>query len=178
VSDSEGGQVARGEHGEVWVRSPTACDGYHRLPEQTAALFADGWIRTNDIGWMDEEGYLYLTDRKDFMIITGAINVFPSVVENVISEHPAVQDVAVVGAPHPKWGEAIVAVVELCPNAQARAEELLDMCRGKLGSFEVPKHIEFVDQLPRNATGKLARADIRKRITEHPERLPWSKGDQ
>jgi acyl-CoA synthetase (AMP-forming)/AMP-acid ligase II len=177
VADDEGNQAPRGEHGEVWVRSPTACQGYHQLPEQTANLFVGDWIRTNDIGWMDEEGYLYLTDRKDFMIITGAINVFPSVVENVIREHPAVQDVAVVGVRHPRWGEAIVAVVELCPGAQARPEDLLAVCRGKLAAFEVPKHIEFVAELPRNATGKIARTEILNRVTEHPERLPWNMDD-
>jgi acyl-CoA synthetase (AMP-forming)/AMP-acid ligase II len=111
------------------------------------------------------------------MIITGAINVFPSVVENVISEHPAVQDVAVVGAPHPKWGEAIVAVVELRPSAHARPEELIDMCQDKLASFEVPKHIEFVDELPRNATGKLAKSEVRTCVTEHPEWFPWNVDD-
>jgi acyl-CoA synthetase (AMP-forming)/AMP-acid ligase II len=176
IMDDDGRPVACGDTGEVWLRSPMNCLGYHRLPDQTEALLAGDWIRSHDIGRMDEEGFLYLTDRKNFMIITGGMNVYPSAVENVLATHPAVQDVAVVGAEHPEWGEAVVAVVELRPDENADPGELVAFCRGRLGAFEVPKFVKIVDTLPRGVTGKVLKAALIGEFVEHPEQLPWNPG--
>jgi acyl-CoA synthetase (AMP-forming)/AMP-acid ligase II len=175
VMDDEGRPVAPGETGEVWLRSPMNCLGYHGLPEQTEALLAGEWIRSHDIGWMDDEGFLYLTDRKNFMIITGGMNVYPNVVENVLATHPAVADVAVVGAEHPEWGEAVVAVVEPRPGVEAEPPELIAFCRERLGAFEVPKYVRIVDVLPRGVTGKILKPALIAEFVEHPDQLPWNR---
>ncbi|MCX6462749.1 MAG: AMP-binding protein [Pseudonocardiales bacterium] len=175
VTDDDGREVARGESGEVRLRSPMNCLGYHRLPELTAGLLDGEWIRTHDIGRMDDEGYLYLTDRKNFMIITGGMNVYPSVVENVLAQHPDVADVAVVGAAHEEWGEAVVAIVEARRGATPDPAGLLTFCRERLGAFQVPKHVAVVDALPRGVTGKVLKPTIIADLTEHPERLPWHR---
>jgi len=136
--------------------------GYLHLPKQTKEVLKDGWFRTNDIGRLDEEGYLYLTDRQKFLIISGAANVFPSAVEAVLAEHPAISEVAVVGIPHPDWGEAVVAAVKLAPAATLSTEELIAFCKERLGRWEVPKHIEFVQDLPKGITGKLDKKGLQK----------------
>ncbi|MBW0091155.1 AMP-binding protein [Pseudonocardia sp. KRD-184] len=175
VTDDDGREVARGERGEVRLRSPMNCLGYHRLPELTAGLLDGAWIRTHDIGRMDDEGYLYLTDRKDFMIITGGMNVYPSVVENVLAQHPDVADVAVVGAAHEEWGEAVVAMVEPRRGATPDPAGLVSFCRERLGAYQVPKHVAVVDALPRGVTGKVLKPTIIAELAEHPERLPWHR---
>lgn len=175
VTDDSGREVPRGERGEVRLRSPMNCLGYHRLPELTAGLVDGDWIRTHDIGWMDDEGYLHLTDRKNFMIITGGMNVYPSVVENVLAQHPHVADVAVVGAAHEEWGEAVVAVVEPRRGTTVDPAELVAHCREHLGAFQVPKHVAVVDALPRGVTGKVLKPEIIAGLAEHPERLPWHR---
>jgi acyl-CoA synthetase (AMP-forming)/AMP-acid ligase II len=172
--DYDGNPVARGETGEIWLRSPMNCSGYHRLPEQTQALVAGDWIRSHDIGRMDREGLLYLTDRKNFMIITGGMNVYPSVVENVLAEHPEIGDVAVVGAAHPEWGEAVVAVIEPRPGTRPDPLEVVAYCRDRLGAFEVPKHVKIVPLLPRGVTGKVSKPSLVDELTQHPEQLPWN----
>ena len=175
VTDDDGREVARGERGEVRVRSLMNCLGYHRLPELTTGLLDGAWIRTHDIGWMDDEGYLYLTDRKDFMIITGGMNIYPSVVENLLARHPDVADVAVVGAAHEEWGEAVVAMVEPRRGATPDPAELIAFCREHLGGFQVPKHIAVVGELPRGVTGKVLKPTIIAGLAEHPEQLPWHR---
>ena len=107
------------------------------------------------------------------MIISGAFNVFPVVVENVLAEHPAIRECAVVGAPHPEWGEAVVAVVSLRPGTSASPQELIEFCRGKVGKWEVPKHVEIIDELPKGGTHKIAKHQLREGFRQHPETLPW-----
>jgi acyl-CoA synthetase (AMP-forming)/AMP-acid ligase II len=135
--------------------------GYHNLPEETAAVLRNGWLRTGDLGRRDERGYFYLVDRKKFMIVTGGYNVYPIVVENALAEHPAVGEVAVMGIPDDRWGEAVFAVV--VPTAPVTAEELTGFCRARLAAFEVPKRIDFEDALPRGATGKVLKRQLRDR---------------
>lgn len=177
VVNEAGSTVDMGERGEVWLRSPMNCVGYHRLPEQTERLMAGEWIRTHDIGWMDDEGFLYLTDRKDFMIITGGMNVYPSVVENVLAEHPAVRDVAVVGVEHPEWEEAVVAMIEPRGGEHPDPGELVAFCRERLGAFEVPKYVKVVEELPRGVTGKILKPALIAELKRHPEQLPWNAGE-
>ena len=154
--------VPAGTVGEVWVRSPTCVREYWRRPEETAyTMRADGWLRTADLGQVDEEGYVYLSDRLGDMIISGGENVSASEVESVLSRYPGVREVAVVGAPHERWGEAPVAFVVAEADAVIDAQELLAFARTQLARYKLPDAIHLVDELPRNATGKILRRDLR-----------------
>jgi acyl-CoA synthetase (AMP-forming)/AMP-acid ligase II len=154
------------------VRSETIMRGYRNLPEQTAASISDGWFKTGDLGRRDERGYYYLLDRKSFLVISGGYNVYPVVVENALAQHPAVREVAAFGAPHPKWGEAVVCTVSIQPGASATADELIAFCRPRLAKWEVPKHVEIVVDLPKGATGKILKREVRERFRSRPS--PWS----
>ena len=118
--------------------------GYYKNPEQTRLAIRDGWLHTGDIGLFDDEGYLHLTDRRRDLIISGGFNVYPSEVEQVIWGHPAVRDCAVVGSPHPDWGEAVTAVVELNENCSVTEQELIALCKQELGSIRAPKAVHLV----------------------------------
>lgn len=177
VRTADGEELPANEVGEVWVRGEILTAGYLNRPEDNAELFRGDWISTHDMGKKDEEGFLYLTDRKKFLIITGAFNVYPVVVENVLAEHPAVREVAVVGAPHPEWGEAVIGVVSLQPGAAASSDELIEFCRDKVGKWEVPKFIDIIDELPHGSTSKIAKHEVRQWYRDDPGRLPWPPGD-
>ena len=137
--------------------------GYWRQPEATAAaLDADGWLRTGDAGYLDVDGYLYIHDRVKDMIISGAENIYPAEVENAIFGHPDVADVAVIGVPDEKWGEAVRAVVVLKPGARQDPDSILAFAGVRIARFKLPKSIDFVDALPRNAAGKVLRRELRE----------------
>lgn len=174
IFDEEGREVADGDVGEVCVRSGTNCIGYLNLPTETDELFFGEWLRTGDLGRKDAQGYYYLVDRRKFMIISGGYNVYPVVVENVLAEHGAVREVSVIGAAHPEWGEAVTAVISLKPGHQVSAAELVEFARPKLGKWEIPKHIQFTEELPRGATGKIDKVALRERFKHSPELLPWN----
>jgi acyl-CoA synthetase (AMP-forming)/AMP-acid ligase II len=170
IMTEAGQRVPANEVGEIWVRSETIMDGYLRLPEEThQALREDGWLRTGDVGRLDEQGYLYLVDRKKFMIITGGYNVYPTVVENVLAEHPVVREVAVVGVPDERWGEAVCAVI--VPDGPVDEEELRLFCGERLATFEVPKRVVLMEQLPRGATGKVLKRAVQDLVTSLPAGL-------
>lgn len=162
IVDHEGHELPRGEVGEICVRSDTLMTGYVGLPAETADALRDGTLHTGDLGRIDDDGYLYVVDRKKFMIITGGYNVYPVVVENVLAEHPSVREVCVVGVPAERWGEAVCAVV--VATGDIGEGELMEFCRGKLAKFEVPKHITFVSALPRGATGKILKTAVRDQL--------------
>lgn len=162
IVDVDGRELPRGEVGEICVRSETLMTGYVGLPAETADALRHGTLRTGDLGRFDEDGYLYLVDRKKFMIITGGYNVYPVVVENVLAEHPAVREVCVVGVPAERWGEEVWAVV--VATGDISEDELMEFCKGKLAKFEVPKHISFVSALPRGATGKVLKSAVRDQL--------------
>ena len=149
------------ERGEIAIRGGFLMQGYYKEPEKTAATRINGWHRTGDIGVKDEDGYVYIVDRKSDMIITGGFNVFPAEVEGAVLAHPAVRDCVVVGIPHEKWGEAVLAVVELKPGCELDREELIARCKAELGSVKAPKAIEVVDTLPRSPVGKTLRRAVR-----------------
>ncbi|HRH86643.1 MAG TPA: AMP-binding protein [Rubrivivax sp.] len=175
IRDEQGRPVPAGESGEIWLRGNTLMKGYRNLPGPTAEALVDGWLRTNDIGRVDERGYLYLLDRQKFMIITGAVNVFPTSVEAVLVEHPAVEEVAVVGVPHPDWGEAVVAVVvRRAGHAQASAAELIAYCDGRLSRPETPKHVVFADALPKTSNAKVKKNDIKHWLRSEAGLVPWT----
>ena len=157
-----GEQVAPGVVGEVWVRSGQNMAGYWNQPAVTAqTLVEDGWLRTGDGAHLDEEGYLFLHDRLKDMIISGGENVYPAEVENVLADHPAVADVAVIAVPHERWGETVKAVVVLRPGAHLDAEELVAFARTRLAGYKCPTSVDVVAALPRNASGKVLKKDLR-----------------
>jgi long-chain acyl-CoA synthetase len=159
--DEHGDDALAGDSGEVWVKGPNVFQGYLNEPEATAkVLSADGWLRTGDIAVVDDEGYLYLVDRAKDLIIVSGFNVFPAEVEDVLIEHPAVHEVGVVGVPHPHTGEAVKAFVVLEPGATAHEDTLVSWCLDHLARYKCPSKILFVDELPRNVSGKLLRRSL------------------
>lgn len=154
------------ELGEIVVRGPQVMHGYWNRPEETAQTLIDGWLKTGDVGFVDDQGYLYVTDRIKDIIISGGENVFSARVEDILRSHPAVREVAVVGLPHPVWGETVHAVVVLRPTyapSWSLATELVQHCRKCLAGFEIPRSFEFVTDLPKSATGKVLKRLLRNR---------------
>ncbi|NMN99331.1 acyl-CoA synthetase [Antrihabitans stalactiti] len=166
IVDGDDRGVAAGAVGELIVRGPNVFSGYWMRPEATADAFRGGWFHTGDLGRIDEQGFITLVDRKKDMIISGGENVYPIEVEQTLYHHPGVRDAAVVGGPDERWGERVVAVVVAAPEAQQpNAEELIAWCRERLAHFKCPREVHFVTELPRNATGKLLKTDLRSRFT-------------
>jgi long-chain acyl-CoA synthetase len=159
--DGDGHEVGRGDVGELYSQSPYLFNGYLNRPEETAAALRDGWFSAGDVGFRDEEGYVYLLDRTDDKIISGGVNVYPREVEELLQRHPAVVEAAVFGVPDDYWGEAVRAAVVLRATAQVQETELLDLCRRELAPPKRPKAIDFCDHLPRSAAGKLLRRELR-----------------
>jgi acyl-CoA synthetase (AMP-forming)/AMP-acid ligase II len=164
IAGEDGALLAAGQTGEIVVRGELVMQGYNGEHEATPAAKLNGWHSTGDIGHRDADGYIYITDRKRDMIITGGFNVFPSEIEQVLWTHPAVRDCAVVGAPDEKWGEAVIAVVELKDGAKVAAEELISLCKAMLGSVKAPKRVLFWGELPRSGAGKVLKRDIRETL--------------
>ncbi len=162
ILDSEGQEQPRGEPGEICVRGPLVTLGYLDNPEATAESFRDGWLWTGDVGVMSADGYIRIVDRSKDMIISGGFNVYPNEVEQVISEHPAVQECAVIGVPDEKWGEAVKAIVLLRPGHNVTAEELIGEAKKRLGSVKAPKTLDFVAELPKSPVGKVLKTELRK----------------
>lgn len=165
--DEEGKEVPVGEVGEIYSRGPMLFKEYYKMPEKTASSFRDGWFSAGDMGRKDEDGYFYIVDRKDNMIITGGEHVYPSEVEEVICQHPAVMDCAIIGVPDYKWGEAVKAVVILKEGSEATEEEIIDFCRGKMAPFKRPKSVDFIkpEEMPRTSTGKILHRRLRERYS-------------
>jgi fatty-acyl-CoA synthase len=161
LRDPESGQLLEGSgEGELVVRGPNVFAGYWRDPEATAAAFADGWLLTGDLAARDEEGYYRIVGRLKDMVISGGENVYPAEIENVLHEHAAVAEAAVVGVPDERWGEACLAFVVLAAGTDAGEDELLDFCRDRLARYKVPREVRFVERLPRNALNKVAKDEL------------------
>jgi acyl-CoA synthetase (AMP-forming)/AMP-acid ligase II len=162
VDPTTGEDCGPDEVGEIWIRSAQVTPGYWRRPEATAeTLTSDGWLRTGDGGYLDAEGYLFLTDRIKDMIVTGAENVYPVEVEDVLSRHPDIADVAVIGVPDEKWGETVKAVVVAREGATLDPDDLIGWARERMAGFKRPRLVEVVDALPRNASGKILKRELR-----------------
>jgi acyl-CoA synthetase (AMP-forming)/AMP-acid ligase II len=159
--DDTGAEVAPGDVGEITVRSGNNMALYWKLPEETAATLIDGWVHTGDMARRDEHGFLYLVDRKKDVIITGAFNVYPKEVEDVLYRHPAVAQAAVVGVPDADWGEAIKAFVVLHAGQSVSEQELVQLCRDNLAGYKKPKYVVFTDHLPLSPVGKIMRRALR-----------------
>ena len=159
--DDDDQPVAPGAVGELCVRSRQVMEGYMNQPELTAATLKNGWLHTGDMARADEQGYFFIVDRKKDMIVSGGFNVYPRDVEDVISSHPAVAMVAVIGVPDAKWGEAVTAMVQLKPGQQVDPHLLIDMVRDKKGKVQAPKLVQFVAEMPRTAVGKIDKKALR-----------------
>ena len=162
VFDDAGQPVPAGTVGEIGVRTEANIAGFWNNPEATAENIRDGWVCTGDMARIDADGYVYLVDRKKDLIVTGAFNVYPSEVERVLQQHPAIYEVAVIGVPSVEWGEAIKAVAVLRPGMQVAAAELIQWCDGRIAGYKKPKSVDFVATLPRNATGKVLHRQLRE----------------
>jgi acyl-CoA synthetase (AMP-forming)/AMP-acid ligase II len=154
-------ELPNGEPGEIWVRSNQRMSGYLNRPEATAdTITADDWVRTGDIGRLDDDGYLYIEDRLKDMIITGGENVYGPEVESVLLQHPALADAAIIGVPDDFWGESVKAIV--VATSDLGPEDVIEFCRRHLAAYKCPRTVDFVESLPRNASGKILKADLRR----------------
>ena len=160
VVTADDDDVPEGEVGEIIIRGPNVMKGYWQRPEATAEALRDGWFHTGDLARVDEDGYFYIVDRKKDMIIRGGYNVYPREIEEVLYEHPAVAEAAVIGLPHPSLGEEVAAAVALKPGATITAEELRDYVKSQVAAYKYPRHVWIVDALPKGATGKIQKRDI------------------
>lgn len=160
--DEDGRECAPDEVGELFSLSPYLFNGYLDRPKDTAAAFRDGWCTVGDLARRDEAGYVYLVDRKNDMVITGGVNVYPREIEEVLIRHPAVSEVAIIGVPDERWGERLKAFVVLQPAQTLDADAMIEYCEGKLGRFKVPRDLQLIDALPRNAGGKVLKTELRQ----------------
>lgn len=162
IRSHDGASLPAWQTGEIAVHGPTVMKGYWNNAEATAATIVDGWLMTGDLGYLDEDGFLFLTDRSKDVIISGGTNIYPREVEEVLLQHPAVFEVAVIGAPEPEWGEEVVAFVVLRPGRTCQQPELDAWCRSQMASFKKPKKYRFVSDLPKNSYGKVLKTELRK----------------
>ena len=162
IVDEDDNPVSDGTVGEIVVRGPQMMKGYWNLPKETAEALRGGWMHTGDAGIMDDAGFVYIQDRVKDMIVSGGENIYPRGIEEVLFAHPAIADCAVIGVPDPQWGETIKAFVVLRQGISATDEEIMEFCRDKLGGFERPRSVEFIAELPRNATGKVLKRVLRE----------------
>jgi len=165
IVDANGAAVAAGETGEIWMRGPGLTPGYWKRPEETAkAITKDGWLKSGDIGRVDADGCYYVAGRIKEMYISGAENVYPAEIENVLARHPSVLEAAIIGVPDEKWGEVGHAFIMLRANAEPlTVAEVIQFCRANVAGYKTPKHVTFVDEFPRTAAGK-----IRKHLLAPP----------
>ena len=161
VVDEQGRDLGPDEPGELLVRGPNVMKGYWRNPEATRQTVRDGWLHSGDVARIDAEGYVYLCDRLKDMVVSGGTNIYPREVESALQEHPSIVDVAVIGVPDPKWGEALLAVC-VCRGDAPTEDDLVAFCRDRLGGYKIPRRYEFVEQLPRNPSGKVLKRVLRE----------------
>jgi acyl-CoA synthetase (AMP-forming)/AMP-acid ligase II len=178
IVDDQGNDLPDGEVGEIWIKSPQNLKAYYADPEATAKAYPEGrdenglgWFASGDAGYLDD-GYLFIHDRIKDMIVSGAENIYPAEIENVLMSHPGVADVAVIGVPDEKWGETVKAVIVRAPGATGNSdEELIAYCRERLAGYKCPRSIDEVDALPRNPSGKILKTEIRKPYWAGRERM-------
>jgi acyl-CoA synthetase (AMP-forming)/AMP-acid ligase II len=162
VVDDTGKEVPVGEVGEIIARGPQVMRGYWGMPEATAATLAGGWLHTGDAGRLDAEGFLYICDRIKDMIVSGGENIYPREIEDCLAGMPGVADAAVIGVPDDRWGESVKAVIVPAPGHALTGEAVIAWCRGHLAGYKAPRSVDFVDVLPRNATGKVQKTVLRE----------------
>jgi long-chain acyl-CoA synthetase len=167
IQDENGDEVAAGTIGTVYLKAPASRFEYYKAPEKTSGAYRGDYFTLGDVGYVDEDGYLFLTDRSAHLIISGGVNIYPAEIEAVLIGHPAVGDVGVVGVPDDEWGEIVVAAVELHdgvdPSA-ALAEQMVEWCRERIAHYKCPRRVEFVEALPRHDNGKLYKHQLREQL--------------
>jgi long-chain acyl-CoA synthetase len=159
IVDEQGGDLPQGATGEIWVKTPVMIERY--LNEAPPKELIDGFFATGDVGRFDEDGYLYVLDRKKDMIIAGGVNIYPAEIENALRKHPAVLDAAVFGVPHPEWGEEVKAVIECVEGRSVSEAELIGFVASELAGYKRPRSIGVVAELPRNPAGKVLKGQLR-----------------
>ncbi len=169
IADEKGQPLPTGEVGELLVRGENITPGYYRNEEATRAAIQDGWLHTGDVARLDDDGYLYIVDRKKDLILRGGFNIYPRDLEELISRHPAVAEVAVVGVPSERMGEEVVAVVVPGPDSGITEEELLAFCQERLAKYKTPRAVVFMDAMPRNGVGKILKKSLRDQVAEQVE---------
>lgn len=162
IEDGDGRALPAGQAGEIVVRGPTVTPGYFNLPDETQRTLRNGWLHTGDIGYLDSDGYLYVLDRREDLIVSGGENVYPAEVEAVLESHPAVQEAGVIGFPDERWGQRVVATVVPRDGIGVSEQELLTFCRSRIAAYKMPTRLRFAQELPRNAAGKLLRHALRE----------------
>jgi acyl-CoA synthetase (AMP-forming)/AMP-acid ligase II len=170
IVDEQDNEVPPGTIGEICGRGPQTMRAYWNLPDATADALRGGWMHTGDAGYLDAGGYLYIKDRVKDMIVSGAENVYPREVEDVLLGHPAIADVAVIGVPSEQWGETVKAIVACRPGAAVTEDELIEFCRGRLAGFKRPRSVDFVGEIPRNPSGKILKRVLRAPYWEGHDR--------
>ena len=170
VVDEDGNELPPREVGEIILRSNTLMSGYWNLPDATAKTLKDGWLWSGDAGFFDEEGFLYIHDRVKDMIISGGENIYPAEIESALYGHPAIADVAVIGVPDDRWGEAVKAIVVRAQDHDISEGEVIEYARERIAHYKCPKSVDFIDELPRNATGKILKRELRLPYWEGQER--------
>ena len=168
IVDEAGADLGAGETGEILIKSESVIAGYWNNPEETAHAIRDGWFHTGDLGYLDEDRYLFVVDRKKDMVISGGMNVYSKEIESVLYRHPAVLEAAVIGVPDEKWGEIVTAVIALKPGREASERELVDLCRASLAGYKKPRKVFFLDELPKNPSGKILKRVLRKNLAGRP----------
>lgn len=163
IADHAGNEVPRKDLGEIWIKGPNVMKEYYRKAEATAEAVVNGWLRSGDIGYIDEEGYVFIVDRLKDMIDSAGLKVWPREVEEVLYTHPNVRECAVIGVPHPVFGETVKALVALRESGTTTAEEITAYCRKRLADYKAPRIVEFLGELPKNATGKILKRELRDR---------------
>jgi long-chain acyl-CoA synthetase len=151
-----------GEAGEILVKGPQITAGYYKMPEETVKAIKDGWLYTGDIGFLDEDGFLHIIDRKKDLIIASGYNVYPNEIDKVLFSHPRIEQACAVGVPHEYRGETVKAFVVLKEGESMTEQEVIDFCKKELAVYKVPKIVEFVSELPRSAVGKVLRKTLRE----------------
>jgi long-chain acyl-CoA synthetase len=170
IVDLDGNDLPRGEIGEVVVAGTLVSQGYYKNPEATDAAFYGRYMGIGDMGYMDEEGYVYVVDRKSDMVISGGMNIYPAEIEAVMVEHPKIMEVAIIGVPDDRWGESVKAVIILTPGEETSEEAIIEWCKGKMASYRVPKSIDFATDFPRTPAGKVQKKVVREKYWEGYER--------
>ncbi|MGI9438863.1 MAG: AMP-binding protein, partial [Parvibaculales bacterium] len=170
IVDEAGNDVPQGEVGEIIMRGGSIMKGYWNKPDATTDAVKDGWFYSGDAGFLDEEGYVFIHDRVKDMIVSGGENVYPAEVENALFAHPDIADVAVIGVPSEKWGEAVKACVVTAEGKNPSEDEIIDFARERIAGYKLPKSVDFVDALPRNPSGKILRRQLREPYWEGHER--------